>query len=55
MNTKIFVGGTPDEALDAYREWWDQQRGFELVEKPVILPEGAGWKVSVWYRPTSSN
>ncbi|HEY5412325.1 MAG TPA: hypothetical protein VIJ94_16520 [Caulobacteraceae bacterium] len=56
MNTlKIFPGGTPKDARDAYKAWWDQQRGIELVETPVIEAAGAGFKVSVWHRPTTSN
>jgi hypothetical protein len=56
MNTlKIFVGGTPDEARNSYKAWWDQQKGLEIVGTPVIEPAGTGWKLSVWYRPISSN
>ena len=52
VNTlKLFAGGTPEEARNAYRAWWEQQCGMEIVGKPVIEPAGAGWKLSIWHRP----
>jgi hypothetical protein len=47
----ISFGGSPDDARNAYKTWWDQQVGIELVGLPPALEQaGAGWKISVWYR-----
>jgi hypothetical protein len=56
VNTlKIFSGGTPQDARDKYKAWWDQQRGIEAVETPKTEKAGTGWKLSVWYRPAASS
>jgi hypothetical protein len=52
INTiKLFFGGSPAEATAKYKEWLAQNPGIEILEKPTIIQEQAGWKLTLWYRP----
>lgn len=54
MNTlKIIPGGSPQEAREAYKTWWGQQQGIQIVGTPELVSEGTGWIVKVWHRPAS--
>lgn len=60
MNTaiptvKIFPGGTPEQAEAAYKAWWNQQQGIELLAKPELRQAGTGWLVTIRYRSAPSN
>jgi hypothetical protein len=57
MNTmKLFFGGSPQQARDAYKQWWDQQCGIEMINPPpAIEQEGRGWKVTIWFREAKSS
>jgi hypothetical protein len=54
---RIFIcfGGSPQEARDAYKAWWDKQRDIELLDPPPALEQdGNGWKLTVTYRKSKS-
>ena len=50
IHVKIFFGGTPQEAEDAFKSWRSQQQEIELTTNPVLEPGGKGWQLTVWYR-----
>jgi hypothetical protein len=53
ITIKLFFGGTPHDARNAYKAWWDRQGRIALTERPTLEREGKGWKLTVRYR--SSN
>jgi len=47
VNTiKLFFGGSPDDVTAQYKEWLAQHPDIEIIEKPTIVQEQAGWKLT---------